>query len=349
MTTWAPRWRSFWTSSKNLRTARLVTAGIVALYVGAIHPSEPTPGINNSKAAGLAAYDSQPIGLWRQARISLQETDHDKYDVAEGITGGYQTMAFMSAAPVSLPASKERDADRKTVRTSALEMIVHKPAEAAERIRALADSFGGFLVSSQISGGEQASSGSLTIRVPAERFEEARAAIRKLGLRVESERVEAQDVTRQYVDQSSSLRNLRAEEEQYLSILKQARTVKDTLEVSEKLSEVRGHIEQQQAEFEALSKQIDTVSVTISLWAETEARVFGLNWRPLRQIKMSFRDGLQGLASYASTMITFLFYLPTVTLWLATILIGAALSWKILQRLGRWAFRTKFASPATQG
>ena len=98
-----------------------------------------------------------------------------------------------------------------------------------------------------------------------------------------------------------------------------------------------------------MSKQIDTVSMTISLWAETEARVFGLNWRPLHQIKIAFRDGLQGLASYASAMIGFLFYLPTVTLWLATILIGAALGWKILWRLGRWAFRGNVASPATQG
>jgi hypothetical protein len=103
----------------------LVTAGIVALYVGAIHPSAGTPGINNSKAAGLAAYDSQPIGLWRQARISLQQgTDSDKYDIAEGLTAGNRTMAFMSAAPVSLPASKEPDADRKTIRTSSLEMVV---------------------------------------------------------------------------------------------------------------------------------------------------------------------------------------------------------------------------------
>ena len=124
--------------------------------------------------------------------------------------------------------------------------------------------------------------------------------------------------------------------------------MKDTLEVSEKLSEVRGHIEQQQAEFEALSKQIDTVSMTISLWAETEARVFGLNWRPLYQIKIAFRDGLQGLASYASTMIGFLFYLPAVTLWLATILIGAAFGWRILRRLGRWAFRPNIAAPTTQ-
>ena len=100
----------------------MVTAGIVALYAGAIHPSARTPGINNSKATGLAAYDSEPIGLWRQTRISLQQgMDHDKYDVAEGITAGHQTMASMSAAPLSLPASKEPDADRKTIRTSSLQ------------------------------------------------------------------------------------------------------------------------------------------------------------------------------------------------------------------------------------
>ena len=61
-------------------------------------------------------------------------------------------------------------------------------------------------------GGQNATAGTLTIRVPAARFEEARAEIRKLGLRVESEKIDAQDVSRQYVDQDANLRNLRAEE-----------------------------------------------------------------------------------------------------------------------------------------
>jgi Domain of unknown function (DUF4349) len=166
---------------------------------------------------------------------------------------------------------------------------------------------------------------------------------------VESERIEAQDVTRQYVDQEANLRNLRAAEAQYLAILKQARTVKDTLEVSEKLSGVRGQIEQQQAEFEALSKQIETVAITISLQAEAEARVFGLNWRPLYQMKLALRDGLDGLATYASTMTAIVFFLPTIVLWLATILVSAAVSWRVLRWVGRRAFATKVPATAPQG
>ena len=132
-------------------------------------------------------------------------------------------------------------------------------------------------------------SASVTISVPTTRFEEARSEIRKLGLRVEADRLEAQDVTKDYVDREARLRNLRAQEAQYLGILKQAKTVKDTLEVSDKLNEVRSEIEQQQAEFEALSKQVEMVAIGVSLRAEADVQAFGLHWRPLYQLKLSPR------------------------------------------------------------
>jgi hypothetical protein len=228
--------------------------------------------------------------------------------------------------------------DRKMVRTILLDMVVQYPGHAAEQIRALAERLGGFLVSSEVSGGQDAASGSLTVRVPAGRYEDARAEIRKLGLRVESEKIEAQDVTRQYVDQDANLRNLRAEEAQYLSILKQAHTVKDTMEVTGKLSEVRGQIEQQQAEFDTLSKQIETVAITVTLRAEAEAQVFGLHWRPLYQMKLALRDGLDGVANYGATMTAIVFYLPAVVLWLATILVAAAVGWRVVRWVGRRMF-----------
>jgi len=171
--------------------------------------------------------------------------------------------------------------------------------------------------------------------VPAARFEEARAEIRKLGLRVESEKIDAQDVSRQYVDQDANLRNLRAEESGYLAILKQAHTVKDMLAVSERLSEVRGQIERQQAEFNALSRQIETVALTISLRTEAEAQVFGLNWRPGYQLKLALRDGLESLATYATAMTTILFYLPATLLWVGTIVIGTITGWRMVRWVGR--------------
>ena len=230
--------------------------------------------------------------------------------------------------------------ERKIVRTTSISMIVQHPAEIAQKIAALADASGGYLVNSE-SGGEN--SASLTIRVPANRFDEARAGIRKLGLRVESEKVDAQDVTRQYVDQDANQRNLRAEEAGYLYILKQAHTVKDMLAVSEQLSNVRGQIEQQQAEFNALAKQVETVAISVSLRTESEAQVFGLNWRPLYQLKLALRDGLEAVGDYATAIISILFYLPAAILWLGTIFVAVLGSW----RLVRWAGRRWFGWKTT--
>ena len=210
--------------------------------------------------------------------------------------------------------------------------------ESSAKIRQIAEHEGGFLISAENYGAQENSSGSLTIRVPTARFEQVRAEIRKLGLRVESEKMEAQDVTKQYVDDAARLRNLRAQEAQYLGILKQAKTVKDTIEVTDKLDEVRGQIEHQQAEFEALSKQVETVALAITLRAEADMQVFGLHWRPLYQLKFAARQGLDGLGDYAASMASFLFYLPTALLWLATILLGAAVGWRILRRAGRALF-----------
>jgi len=350
------RWRSFWASGKNLATAWMITAGVVALYVGVIRPNEITGGINNSKAAGLAQpRRAEPMALWRQMRILPQTAAwRDQESTADTLVGEptnrirmMSALSGSSQAPAAAP--EDADADQKMVRTSSLDLVVRKPAETAEQIRNVAEGLGGFLVSSQVSGSQDATSGSLTIRVPAPRFEEARQKIRNLGRRVESERIEAQDVTRQYVDEEANLRNLRAEEQQYLSILKQARTVKDTLDVSGKLSGVRGQIEQQRAEFEVLTKQIETVSITVSLRSEAEARVFGLNWRPLYQMKLALRDGLDGLANYASAMASFVFFLPTIILWLATIAAVSAVSWRVLRWVGRRWFARKVAETPVHG
>jgi hypothetical protein len=230
--------------------------------------------------------------------------------------------------------------DRKTVRTASLDLLAKNPREVSEQIRHIAEHAGGFAEKSEVYGEEVSSSGSLVIRVPADKFVEVRAQIHQLGVRVQSENIQAEDVTKQYVDQAARLRNLRAQEVQYLGILKSSRTVKDTLEVTEKLDGVRGEIEQQQAEFAALSKQVETVAFSISLRAEADAQVFGLNWRPLYQLKLSARQGLESVGDYAASMISFFFYLPSILLWLTTILVGAAMGWRVL----RWARRALFVN-----
>jgi hypothetical protein len=258
---------------------------------------------------------------------------------AEPLAGFYSSAPTM-AKSLAVAQKRERTEDQaipanqKIIRTGSLDLVVQHPADVAHKIAALAESSGGYVETSE-GGGPDSTSARLTIRVPALQFETVRTAVRKLGIRVESEKIEAQDVTRQYVDQDAGIRNLRAEEVQYLAILKQARTVKDMLAVTENLSEVRGQIEQQQAEFNALSRQVETVALTVSLRAETQEQTFGLNWRPGYQLKLALQDGLESLASYATTMIAILFYLPATLLWVGTILAAIVIGWRTITWAGR--------------
>jgi hypothetical protein len=250
-------------------------------------------------------------------------------------TESYLRANTMEAVSLGSPADEER----KVIHSASIDMLVKDPKQTSEQVRQLAEQAGGFLVSSDTSGAGTASNASLTLRVPVNKFEQFRAELAKLGLQVENEKLEVQDVTKQYIDLSARLRNLRAQEQQYLGILKQARTIKDTVEVSDKLNEVRSQIEQQQGEFEFLSKQVETIALTISLHAEAEAQVFGLHWRPLYQLKVAARDGIDGVGDYAAAMASFVFYIPAILLWLATIVLGLAIAWRIL----RWLWRILFA------
>jgi cell division protein FtsL len=316
-------------SRKWLKAGWLVLVGLVAVYVGAIQPHENAQRIAMQNSTGLGAVSSDSFFSPVSSSLSRQR-----------IRG--EANLQMAATPVltALSAPMEKSDSREVVRTARMSLIVKAPAETSDKIRQLTEKLGGFLVSSEINGDRDASTAMLTIRHPTARFEEVQQEIRKLAVRIESEKVEAEDVTRQYVDEEASLRNLHAQELQYLEILKQAKTVKDTLEVSDKLNDVRGQIEREQAQHDALTKQVATVPIEVSLRAEADAQVFGLHWRPLYQLKLAAREGLDGLGDYTATMISFLFYLPTVLLWLITILVGAAIGWRVL----RWAVRKFFAS-----
>ena len=319
---------------RRLKTGWLLVAGISALYLS-IRPLEQAGGFRDQQSAGLVAL--RPRWFPQLISAKLSGADGTVAEVPGDLRGG-----IGSLQPSSLMPSSASSQDlRQLVRTNSLDLAVQDPAGAAERIRRFAESSGGYLVSSQIQGSAGNSSAALTVRVPVARWEEVRSQIRQLGLRVESDKLEAQDVTRDYVDREARLRTLSAQEQQYLQILKRAATVKDTLEVSDKLNQIRSQIEQQQAEFDALSKQVETVAIAVDLHSDADAEVLGLHWRPLYRIKSAMRDGLDGFGNYVASMISFAFLLPSILLWLMTFAVGAAVGWRLL----RWAARAFFHFP----
>lgn len=278
------------------------------------------------------------IGTNANTVFSQVESTDTYYGTDKRGSGASLKRASTSAMVASvLPDVLHAESPRKITQSSSFDLVVSQPAEAAQKIRALSERLGGYLISSEISGAEIRSA-SLTVRVPVNHAEEAKTEIRKLAIRVESEKTDAEDVTKQWVDTEAQIRNQQATEQQYLQILKRATSVKDTVEVTDKLSEIRGQIEQQQAEFAALSKRVETVAISVQLRADADVQVFGLHWRPLYRAKLSVREAIDALGDYTGTMFEVIVHIPVILLWAATLLAFAAVGWKLL----RWAARIFF-------
>ena len=207
---------------------------------------------------------------------------------------------------------------RKIVQNGYLGILVKNSEEVSQKIQKIASDLNGFVQDVRVyEVDENTKNGTVTIRVPADRFAEAMDEVKKLAVKVESENVNAQDVTEQFVDLEAQLKNYRLEEQQYQDVLKKAQRVDEILSVHAQLARVRGDIERIEGQLKYLSRQVDMSSITVNMTAEAEVTVLGVKWRPLYEIKVAFRSMLESLVSFLNMIIGLVVYLPVIILWLA--------------------------------
>ena len=112
-----------------------------------------------------------------------QGRDVDGGPIAEAPGGG----GFLDQPP------DQGQADRSIIRTGEITVEVEDVPQTTGAVRALAVELGGFI--SQSFQGEFEDSATLTMRIPADRFEDALAAIHELDGEVKAEATNEEDVT----------------------------------------------------------------------------------------------------------------------------------------------------------
>jgi len=227
----------------------------------------------------------------------------------------------------------------KIIRKAQLDLMVANCAEALKKIEVLAAAESGFVESSTLEG----NSARITLRVPSGRLDGVRGKLKEIAVRVEVDSVAASDVSKQYVDRDSRLRNLRAEEQQFLDIMKKSHTVPDVLAVTKELAQVRSEIEQAEADFRHLNEQIDMAEIDVTLAAEPSR---GPGWTLGSSIKSAVKALGASLTGLADFLIWLLVNLPLLALWALTVFFLAAGGWYVLRKAAR-AMRAMFGKTPT--
>lgn len=155
---------------------------------------------------------------------------------------------------------------RDLILTANISMRSSDPWAVADSARRVASGLGGDLLGMSQSGSGDTRSATLTIRVPATRFDDALSALKKLDGEVLTSNVSAKDVTDQLVDLQARLTAAQALEQRYLQILAQAKTVDEILRVESTLANTRTQIEQLKAQQKSINEQVafSTISLQVS-------------------------------------------------------------------------------------
>ncbi|MFH1383198.1 MAG: DUF4349 domain-containing protein [Chloroflexota bacterium] len=157
------------------------------------------------------------------------------------------------------------DVERMIVRTAQMSMVVEDITTTIDRITQLAESYKGYVVSSNSWRDGERLHGTISIRIPAGDFGNVMAALASLAVEVTSQSTSSQDVTEEYVDLTAKLNNLEATEQQLLRIMEKAETVEDILKVQSQLSSTRAQIEQTKARMQYLEKTSSASLIQVNL------------------------------------------------------------------------------------
>jgi Domain of unknown function (DUF4349) len=163
------------------------------------------------------------------------------------------------SGPAELPGSPVLS---RVIRTGSIAVVIPRDAfdERFAEAVGIAEEHGGFVADSR----SRSRSGSLTVRVPAENFDETLRALRELGT-VEVESVHGKDVTADYVDLHARLRIARARRDVLLGLQAEASTIEQTIRVQNALDATQFEIETLQGQLRLLDDRTSLATIDFDL------------------------------------------------------------------------------------
>jgi hypothetical protein len=243
------------------RTAAVFFVGVTLFGSGCRRPESRA----DARAESITAADALPPPPPPAPAASAAAPVAASRPGEGGATGGRDEAPTLAAAAEA--------GQRRVIRNADLTLEVADGAAAQQRAATLAEGAGGFIVSSDAqhmgAGGRPYLHVTVVARVPAARFVPTLDEMRRLGARVLAEKVTGQDVTEEFVDLEARLRVQRAFEQQLLALLREAKSVQDSLEVHQQLAQVRSEIERVEGRRRYLVNQTDLSTITLRLHEPT--------------------------------------------------------------------------------
>ena len=144
----------------------------------------------------------------------------------------------------------------------------------------------------------------MVIRIPSEKFQVFIDDISKGVSYFDQKDISRQDVSEEFVDLEARLKAKRELENRYLELLKQAKNVKEMLEIERELSKIREEIEAKQGRLQFLQNRVSMSTVNLEFYTLTSET--GITQSYGQKMINSLKAGWDGIS---------MFFLGILSLW----------------------------------
>jgi hypothetical protein len=282
----------------------------VAPEVGAVPPAAEREGAPGGVGgAGARRADSATASSGEQGAGSSPTQALRQSGAAPAGAEKIAAAPAQAQAPAPQPAGQgQQPWDRMIIRNATVNLVSDNVGATLDALTGIVTSTpGAYIFGSNIRFENNRQVATITLRVPGPAFDEVMGRIRRLAAKPEdvtNEQVASQDVTEEFVDLQSQVRNLQAQEQRLLQLLERAQNVQEILLVQQRLSETRAQIERLQGRMNFLERRSEfgTITVTITARPQEPKQDQPKGWNPQRTFQQAWASVavmLQALADAA--------------------------------------------------
>ncbi len=274
----------------------------------------------SSKENKRSAEEKFKSSVQKQDESPQEEAVLNNKDATDKVSGA----ADEATKSEQNPTTKEKDnsidkISQKIIKTAEIAFQVESYKESRKKILELVKKNNALVSVEKETNDGYRISNDMVIRVLSESFDNLVDEITSCSIYLESKNINAEDVTEEYVDISARLKTKKETENQYLEILKKARSIDEILAVQSKLQEIREEIESSQGRLKYLDNRAQYSTINLKFYEKLPNTVqpddsFGY------RVKKAIGTGWQGLVG---------FFIGLIYIW-PLILIGLLITYFIL-------------------
>jgi len=261
---------------------------------------------SNDSSSGNQQEEAKMSAEKSSDQVSLTNSTADQV-VVENQYGGEQ-----NASTESVPQEKKVDSKRKIIREQSIEQQVQDLKKVMGYVEQQINNIPGAYIESLQEWKEEQRNykeyrAMLVLRVPVQQYEAFLAKVENQG-NITRRQVSGQDVTAEFIDNESRLRNFKKHEERILQLYDKAEKIEDMLKIENELSRIRESIEQLEGRQKFLNEVTSTVKLTLELF-QVEKAVLEVNQENTSLLKESwigFTQSIQDIKYFLKRLLVVL-------------------------------------------